>query len=186
MKNILSFAATLGLVGLLGATTIDWELPNLTDGSTDANAIEVGIDDIVFILQDANAMSYDSSSGIITVTDSTQVNSGSNTLIDTDPLQGTWTDSNTAGGTYYMAYKSGSTYYAISDGSDGVMTVVTTADSGNDPLTPGGAVNGTATFSDSVWESGTIKTIATSVPEPATAALALAGIAMLVSRRRVA
>ena len=184
MKKSLSFAIALSSAAMLSASVIDWELPNLVDNNGD---LSYDIDDIVFIFDSDDIMSYDSTTGKITVKDTELLNSGSNTEIDTDPLQGTWSDSNTLAGSYYMALKSGSDYYAISDGNDGVMTVEVLANNGN-ALIPGGSTDGkgTVTFSDAVWTEGSVHTVAPSVPEPATAALAFAGLAMLIRRRKVA
>ena len=181
MKNLLTFAVSVASVGMLTAATIDWELPNLTDG--DGNAIQnVDMSKIVFILEDDST--YTSSDGKIVVNDDSTLSTGSNTLIYDDPLQGTWTDDNPGGGTYYMAFYNGSNYYAISDGGGHAMTV----EVGSDPTVPNSPGQGAVVFSDEVWDNGSVGTVATSVPvpEPATAALAFVGLAMLIRRRKVA
>ena len=179
MKNLLTCAVSLASVGMLTASTIDWELPNLTDG--EGHTIQnVDVSKIVFILDDDST--YTSSDGKITVNDDSVLSTGSNELILNDPLQGTWTDDNPGGGTYYMAFYNGSDYYAISDGNGSAMTVVV----GSDPTVPTSPGQGAVVFSETVWDYGSVGTVARSVPVPATAALAYAGLAMLIRRRTVA
>ena len=178
MKKFLAFSAAVAIVASLQANTIEWSLPALTDGT--GNDIAYTVDDIVFI-STASPTSYDSTSGKITGT----TPSGSNTYIDGsdqgDPdkyLVGFWEDSLTGGGDYYMAYKgSDGTFYALA-GDSGAVTV--TAPASGDPLVPG-SESGHKLLADS---SDTVRTVAPTVPEPATAVLALAGIAMLIRRRK--
>ena len=177
MKKFLALSAAVAIVASLQANTIEWSLPALTDGT--GNAIDYTLDDIVFI-STASPTSYDSTSGKITGT----TPSGSNTKIDgSEPgdtekyLVGLWEDSLTGGGDYYMAYKgSDGTFYALA-GDSGAVTV--TAPASSDPLIPHSGSG--KVFLDS---SDTVKTVAPAVPEPATAVLALAGIAMLIRRRK--
>ena len=174
MKKFLAFSAAVAIVASLQANTIEWSLPALTDGN--GKGIDYTLDDIVFI-STASPTSYDSTSGKITGT----TPSGSNTSIDGSEsgdtekyLVGLWEDSLTGGGDYYMAYKgSDGTFYALA-GDSGAVTV--TAPASSDPLIPGSG-SGKVFLADS---SNTVKI----VPEPATAVLALAGIAMLIRRRK--
>ena len=176
MKKYLAFTAAVALVASLQANIIDWSLPTLTDGN--GNDIDYSMDDIVFISTTASGIDYDSVSGKITgVTPS-----GSNTLIDEDTtdkyIAATWTDTLSAPQTYYMAYKgSDGSYYALEDSGAAYQVTVS---GGGDPLIPGSGT-GSAFRGD---DADTVKTVAPAVPEPATAVLALAGIAMLIRRRK--
>ena len=175
MKKFLALSAAVAIVASLQANTIEWSLPALTDGT--GNDIDYTVDDIVFI-STASPTSYDSTSGKITGT----TPSGSNTMTDYDDVDkyiaGVWDDSLTGGGTYYMAYKGADgTFYALS-GDSGAVTV--TAPASSDPLIPGSG-SGKVFLADS---GDTVRTVAPAVPEPATAVLALAGIAMLIRRRK--
>lgn len=173
MKKFLALSAAVALVATLQANMIEWSLPALTDGSD--QAVSYTLDDIVFI-PTATPTSYDDATGKISGTAS-----GSNTLIDSDDdyVAATWTDSVTTPTEYYMAYKgSDGVFYALNDGAGDPVTITTTA---SDPLNPGSAANGSVFLADS---SNTVKTVAPAVPEPATAVLALAGIAMLIRRRK--
>ena len=176
MKKFLALSAAVAIVASLQANTIEWSLPALTDGT--GNDISYTVDDIVFI-STASPTSYDSTSGKIS---GTPHESGSNTMTDYDDVDkyiaGVWTDSLTGGGAYYMAYKGADgTFYALS-GDSGAVTV--TAPASSDPLIPGSG-SGKVFLADS---SNTVRTVAPTVPEPATAVLALAGIAMLIRRRK--
>lgn len=186
MKKRLSFAVSIASAALLSASTINWELPNLTDG--DGTSLEWGDNaaNIVFILaSDAGTPAE----GVFQVADGYVV-SGSNVVKDQDDeyIAGTWTDSNTSGGNYVMAFYDGESYYAISDGAGGYLQVTAPAENSGDPLVPGSSVASYHPFSDDVTSVSTVaQTVGggstPSVPEPATAALAVVGVAMLLRRR---
>lgn len=180
MKTSLSLAVSLASAAMLSASVIDWELPNLTDGN--GNDLTYSVNDIVFIA-DAPGV-YDAATGKL---NPNPAPSGSNELIDADDtyMAGTWTDNLSGAMTYYMAVKSGSSYYAISDGNGSAMTVSVSDTTGADPLIPSSSVGATVGYeSFTTTSSGTVGTVAAAVPEPATAALAFAGVAMLIRRRR--
>ena len=154
MKKFLALSAAVAIVASLQANTIEWTLPALTDGT--GNNIDYTVNDIVFISA-ASPTSYDSTSG---------------------NMSGIWEDSLPGGITYYMAYKgSDGTFYALA-GDSGAVTV--DAPASEDPLMPHSG-SGKVFLADS---SNTVSTVAPTVPEPATAVLALAGIAMLIRRRK--
>ncbi len=175
MKKKISLAVSLASVTMLSASVIEWELPNLTDGSG-KNDLTVSAQNIVFIADAAAPVN-----GIIS---GTPAEGGSNQIEDQDETYtaGTWTDNLTGAHTYYMAYKSGDTYYAISDGNGGVITATVTGN--EDPLLPSSQYGSNVSYSNFTTTNGKVGTVAQSVPEPATAALAFAGLAMLLRRRR--
>ena len=87
-----------------------------------------------------------------------------------------------------MAFYDGESYYAISDGAGGYLQVTAPAENSGDPLVPGSSVASYHPFSDDVTSVSTVaQTVGggstPSVPEPATAALAVVGVAMLLRRR---
>lgn len=177
MKKFLAFSAAVGIVATLSANTIDWSLPNLQNA--DNGTINYQLGDIVFI-PTAAPTSYDSTEGVIT---GTPGDNGSNILIDQETgengyMAGTWTDDLNSSTTYYMAYKGkDGTFYSINDGTGAAVTVT----SSDDPLKPGDP-NATV---DLATDNTTVHTVNhTVVPEPATAVLALAGVAMLIRRRK--
>ena len=180
MKKSLSIALSLASATMISASVIDWEIPNLTDG--DGHALSYDVDDIVFIADVPGV--YDSATGKL---NPDPAPSGANKLIDQDDkyMAGTWTDSLSGPVTYYMALKSGNSYYALSDGNNSAMIVSVSDTTGADPLIPDSAVGAKVRYASfTTTPSGTVGTVAPSVPEPATAALAFAGIAMLIRRRR--
>lgn len=188
MKTRLSFAISLASAAMLSASVIEWDLPTLENGSNDSLDFGTDASNIVFLLQ--NNTSYDSDTGVYTVTGSQPT--GSNSVIDQDDeyIAATWTDDNTSGGTYVMAFYDGTTYYSIDNGSGSPITVTTSVNDNYDPLIPGSTSGATATF-DSTSLGDTAHTVSTTaknpttpVPEPATAALALAGVALLFRRRK--
>lgn len=185
MKTRLTFAASLASAALLSASTIQWELPNLTTGEGDALDWGDSAANIVFILASDAGSPVD---GVFQVADGYAV-SGSNVVKDQDDeyIAANWTDDNTAGGDYVMAFydsDSGS-YYAISDGDGGYLQVTAPASGSGDTLLPNAGVARFTPFNDSVTTSSTIASSVggTQVPEPATAALAVLGVAMLLRRR---
>ena len=167
MKKFLTFALSVCAATGLFANIINWELGNVTnDDNTTLSDY-----DIVF-LTDATQ----NTDGTYTVgSGAASYNNGSSSDIQTDgdAIWGTWTDDVKTNPTnYYVAVKSGDTYYAVADPNavDGVLTY---------------DYNGSAT--PSTFDSGsdtTYKTVGHVVPEPATAVLALAGVAMLIRRRK--
>ena len=81
-----------------------------------------------------------------------------------------------------MALYAGDKYYALADGS---APVVINYDSDDvDPFSGAFEAGDTLMGQNGAPEDKTYGTMAAVVPEPATAVLALAGIAMLIRRRR--
>lgn len=182
MKKIVTFGISLVSTAMLSASIIDWDLPNLTTGR--GEPLVPSVDNIVFIL--TSESSFDRESGKIT-TDTTPTPISNNVKLDGTYAWGTWKDSNSSGGTYYMTFYNDGNYYALDNGSRDAITVVASADNPNaDSRVPGAETTGSLYLAEDprFSSSGVVKTIAPQVPEPATAALALAGLALLIRRRR--
>ena len=178
MKKFLAFSAAVAIVASLQANTIDWSLPTLLE-SGNGDTVNWNIDKIVFV-PTASPTSYDSTSGVITGTPA----SGSSDAFDQDDdyVAATWTDNLTGSVEYYMAYQGGDgVLYAIANPEGGGAYTVT-ANSAGDPLIPGSKSGNALLAQDESVTS--VSTVAQVVPEPATAVLALAGIAMLIRRRK--
>lgn len=184
MKSKITFALSVGFAAMLSASVIEWDLPNLESG----NGTALDLDNITFLLvNDATDTDLVDGRGVIDRTKTTAVSGASSGVDFTDNgiSYGSYADTigDSTGGTakYIMAFYNpeNMNYYAISDGSDGWVTVSVD----NSPeARMNAAVNGNPTFSSPT----TVSTISPTVPEPATAALAFAGLAMLIRRRRVA
>lgn len=174
MKKYLTFALSVCAATGLFANIINWELGNVTndDGSSLTDY------DIVFLTSPSVDGPTSDADGKIDMTTASD-NGGSSSEIQSDgeAIWGTWTDTVTTNPTqYYVAVKSGDTYYAVVDSNDAALTYTYT---GNASPSMGGT-----------FESGsetTYKTaghVAAAVPEPATVVMALAGVAMLIRRRK--
>ena len=179
MKKRLSLAMSLASAVMLSASQIEWDLPNLTTTAGDTTT-PLNLNNIVFLL----------------TSDATSVNDGvienatavANADQGVDYIAGGYTygsyydDISTGTANYIMAYYNSENgkYYAISNGSDGYITA-----SVNNDADPRNVVTGGYAGFSAVGNGMTrATTVAQSVPEPATAALALAGLAMLIRRRR--
>ena len=178
MKKIVTFGLSVAAVAMLSASVIEWDLPNLSTGG--GTALTPSVDNIVFILT-SNA-TYDEGSGKITPS-ATPTYTSNDVNTDNGYSWGTWEDSNSSGGEYYMAFYNDGKYYAINDGTGGAIKVLATADTPEaDRRVPGSEKTGSLYVAETM-PSG-VRTVAAQVPEPATAALALAGLALLIRRRR--
>ena len=94
----------------------------------------------------------------------------------------TYTADDVDGATYQVFYLNNGIYSLVNDPT--ISTVAISIDA-----TTGGASttayrNGTSTGASTVYASGSASTTISSVPEPSTAALALAGLALLLKRRK--
>ncbi|MBQ6245801.1 MAG: PEP-CTERM sorting domain-containing protein [Kiritimatiellae bacterium] len=190
MKSKITFVLSVGFAAMLSASVIEWDLPNLESG----NGTSLELDNITFLLvNDSSATELVNSNGEIDTTKATPQTGASYGVdfTDGDYSYGSYSDSvgDSGGGTanYIMAFYNpeNGKYYAISDGNEGYITV----EVDNSPAARMAAVStGYPGWSESSQTTPrtTVTTISQSVPEPATAALALAGLAMLIRRRRVA
>ena len=98
-------------------------------------------------------------------------------------MYGSYSDTvNTSPAQYIMAFYNSENhnYYALDDGSGSpILVSVDNANAQN------AVTDGYAGYSAEANGVSTVKTMAQQVPEPTTAALALAGVALLVRRRRL-
>ena len=172
------FALSILSVGAIGAfaNTIDWTIDNSgivsrspISGNPTANW------QYVFLTNDGGTLSN---------------NSGSNTYLErfdsTDGTnQGTWTDGLTTSTDYVVALWDGGTagqYYAVKDSNNQYVTVKSDLFStGWNATGPKSGVIELGTITENL-ANGTYT--AAAVPEPATAALAFVGVAMLIRRRK--
>lgn len=172
MKKYLTFALSVCAATGLFANIINWELGNVTndDGSSLTDY------DIVFLTSPSVDGPTSDADGKIDMTTASS-NDGSNTKINSneEAIWGTWTDTVTTNPTkYYVAVKSGDTYYAVVDSGDKALTY--TYQGSASPVAGGTFESGSETTYHTVGH--------VAVPEPATAVLALAGVAMLIRRRK--
>ncbi len=173
------FALSLLSVGAIGAfaNTINWTLDNAgLVGRDPIKGHESSNWQYVFLTNDGGTLSN---------------NSGSNTYLErfdsTDGTnQGTWTDGLNTSTDYVVALWDGVTagqYYAVKDSDNKYVTVNSNQFSmgfnQTGPIQSGEAA--LKTITDNL-ASGTYT--AAAVPEPATAALAFVGVAMLIRRRK--
>jgi uncharacterized protein (TIGR03382 family) len=182
MKKILSLASVATLVLSAGANTIDWSFSDVTVPSTPENANW----QYVFL-------TYGTASD-----PTTWEMAGSNTEYDSEKngetgkvdAMGTWTDSATSTQSYVIALwdgvtQSGNRFYAYQNSDNSYVTVTasdlmgTPGTSAGLPGTSGSVVEQIAAGTNGVHLSSTPV-----VPEPGTAALALAGLALLIRRRK--
>ena len=104
--------------------------------------------------------------------------------------EGSWSDTNNTAADYIVALWDGtsSTYYALKDGSGNYVTVNSAAFdqgwNGGQGANPGASDAGAAAIETITANLASRTYTAAAVPEPATAALALVGVAMLVRRRK--
>ena len=185
-KTILTFALVAVASATCHAASIKWAI----GGAIDANA---GIDTSVgsFVLA---YIGTTSGVGVDAETFTTGVGS-SYTIADT----GTWSDfyvsargtyanaktlttsNDTDGDTYQIFYMLNDSYFLVND-SMSTLSIVVNAVSGEASVTP--YLNGTAASGSVAYATGGARTAIASVPEPSTAALALAGLALLLKRRK--
>ena len=183
MKKILSLASVATLVLSAGANTIDWSFSEVEVPSTPENAQW----QYVFLTyENANNPSTWEMAGSNTDYDSEK----NGTTVD---AMGTWTDTAPSTQSYVIALwdgvtQSGNRFYAYQNSDQSYVTVTaaqlmgTAGTSAGLPGTSGSVVEqiaaGTGSYSNVSLSSTPV------VPEPGTAALALAGLALLIRRRK--
>ena len=175
MKKILTLGLSLAAVATVVANTINWSLTNFEVTNADGSKGKLS-DYKVFLLPET----YTITDGVAT-TAGTAVESS--VINYTDTVEGSADVGNLTGTKdFLMALYAGDKYYALTDGS---APVVINYDSAVvDPYSGAFEAGDTLMGQNGAPEGKTYRTMAAVVPEPATAVLALAGIAMLIRRRR--
>lgn len=184
MKKFFAFLSFAFVATVASANIILWNLPGLDDGDS---GILNGDYQIAFL----TGVEYDDNGVVTSFTDA----SGANTdyLHDTDATYdwytGTWKDSLATSGTveYFATILSGGNYYTIKDSTDTIVKF--TFDSSTISSSPIGDPSfGKLDMTDlglKEIENGERWTVSYgAVPEPASALLALAGLACLCPRRK--
>ena len=184
MKKVFAFLSFAFVATVASANIILWNLPGLDDGGS---GILSGDYQIAFL----TGVEVDENGVVTSFTDA----SGANTdyLHDSDATYdwytGTWKDSLTTSGTveYFATILSGGNYYTIKDSTDTIVKF--TFDSSTISSSPIGDPSfGKLDMTDlGVAEIGAGERWTVSygaVPEPASALLALAGLACLCPRRK--
>lgn len=183
MKKFFAFLSFAFVATVASANIILWNLPGLDDGGS---GILSGDYQIAFL----TGVEVDENGVVTSFTDASGENDylhGSDATYDW--YEGTWKDSLTTSGTveYFATILSGGKYYTIKDSTD--TTVTFTFDSSKISSSPiGDPTFGKLDMTDlgaaeiGAGERWTVSYGA--VPEPASALLALAGLACLCPRRK--
>ncbi len=184
MKKVFAFLSFAFVATVASANIILWNLPGLDDGGS---GILSGDYQIAFL----TGVEVDENGVVTSFTDA----SGANTdyLHDSDATYnwytGTWEDSLATSGTveYFATILSGGNYYTIKDSTDTIVKF--TFDSSTISSSPiGNPSFGKLDMTDlglKEIENGERWTVSYgAVPEPASALLALAGLACLCPRRK--
>ena len=184
MKKVFAFLSFAFVATVASANIILWNLPGLDDGGS---GILSGNYEIAFL----TGVEVDENGVVTSFTDA----SGANTdyLHDSDDTYnwytGTWEDSLATSGTveYFATILSGGNYYTIKDSNDDIVKF--TFDSSTISSSPIGDPSfGKLDMTDlglKEIENGERWTVSYgAVPEPASALLALAGLACLCPRRK--
>lgn len=170
-------AVSILSVGAIGAfaNTIDWTLDNSGLASVDPVKGNESKNWQYVFLTDQNGVLSD--------------NGGSNTYVDTfdstDGInEGRWEDSLTGSTNYVVALwdgVQGSQYYAVKNGTS---YVTVNSDAFSNGWSASGPIETGASQLETITANLASGTYTAAVPEPATAALALVGVAMLIRRRK--
>lgn len=172
------FALSILSVGAIGAfaNTIDWTIDNAgLVGRDPIKGHESSNWQYVFLTNDGGTLSN---------------HGGSNTYLETfdstdGTNQGTWTDGLTTSTDYVVALWDGVTagqYYAVKNGNN---YVTVNSDQFSDGFNATGPIqSGEAALKTITDNLASGAYTAAAVPEPATAALAFVGVAMLIRRRK--
>lgn len=175
MKKILALLAIAGMVCTASASSIQWSLKGSSFTTSDGSATRA-YDYLVAVVlaSDLDA----ATSAISTInTDSSAFESyvkATGTTTKTGAASGGFTVSDPSGTSIsYVLFAFDANKYA--DAKNYLVSDAVTAVSYEPPSSPTTATYDSATYANHSW---------TAVPEPSTAALALAGLALLIKRRR--
>jgi len=189
-KTILAFALVVAAAATCHAASIKWAI----GGAIDANAnIDTSVGSFVLAY-----IGTTSGVGVDAATFNTEMakENSSYSIADT----GTWTDfysaargtyataksksvSDVANATYQIFYLNNGVYSLVNDPT--ISTIAISIDPTTGGASTAAYINGTATGGTTAYAAGSSNRAAiASVPEPSTAALALAGLALLLKRRK--
>ena len=175
MKKILSFVALAALVGSTSAASLKWELKGSAFGTSDGSATRA------YNYYVAVVSESDLDAAIAAVGDATEF-----ATFVKDGASGTTTKTGAAGSTFTVTENSGTSLSyvlfafdapTVGDASNYIVSGAVTGVAYEPPSTPTAATFNAQSFASSSWA-------ATSVPEPATAALALLGLGLMIKRRK--
>ncbi|MBR1608277.1 MAG: PEP-CTERM sorting domain-containing protein [Kiritimatiellae bacterium] len=173
MKKILSFFALAALVGAASAASLKWDLKGSAFGTSDGSATRA------YGYYVAVVSESDLSAAIAAVGDESAFSAfvkdgGSATTSRTGAASGTIVvaeDSGTSLSYVLFAFDAST----VGDASNYIVSAAQTGIAYEPPATPTAATFNAQSFSGSTW---------TAVPEPATAALALLGLGLMIKRRK--
>ena len=185
-KTFLTFSLVAALAAVASGASIQWAIGGVIDATAD---IDTGVGSFV--------LAYIGTTSGIGV-DAATFNSGvgsSYSVVDT----GNWSDfyssrrqtysttkattvDDVANATYQIFYLNNGTYSLVNDPT--ISTIAISIDQTTGAASTTAYLNGTSTGGAQVFATGGSTTAIASVPEPSTAALALAGFALLLKRRK--
>lgn len=174
MKKIFTLGLSLAAVVTVVANTINWSLTNF---DVNQNGTTKTLSDYqIFLLPETYTITDGVATTDGTALESSVINYGT-TVEGSVEVDDSITEAN-----YLMALYSGGKYYALADGNSPI--VIPYDSSKLDPYSGAYEAGDTLMGQEGAPSGSNYHTVAAAVPEPATAVLALAGVAMLIRRRR--
>ena len=186
MKKILTILALVSTVGISHGAAIDWNISGINSALSNYDGTTAASTKIYLILADTSSLatitdvadptSFESALSAITLTSTAAGSDGKKPAVTSTTVESsllTSGQSYTFGMMYMSTDTEGNGYYKI-------VTQTKTAYDTSDPSTSQAVGLSWATMKSSSWTKG----YTAAVPEPSTAMLALAGLALLIKRRR--
>ena len=185
-KTILAIALLMASVSVVHAAAIKWAIGGVIDAESNidtsvgsfvlayiGNTGGVGVD------ADTFTAGLGSSYSIVQEKDWSDFY---NSKHETYATAASYTAADVSGATYQAFFTNGGKYYLVNDPT--IVTMAISIDPVTGAASTGAYVNGTSTGASTMYAAGGSTTAISSVPEPSTAALALAGLALLLKRRK--
>lgn len=185
-KSILAVAVLIASASMIHAATIKWAIGGKIDASADIDT-SVGSFVLAYI-GTTSGIGVDAETFNAGVGTSYTVKQTKNWSDFYSSARGTYstlqnfTAADEAGATYQIFYLNNGVYSLVNDPT--ISTIAISLDPTTGIASTSAFKDGTATGGSSVYATGGAATGITSVPEPSTAALALAGLALLLKRRK--
>ena len=185
-KTFLTLSLLAAFATVASAASIQWAIGGVIDATAD---IDTGVGSFVLAY-------IGTTSGVGVDADTFNAGVGSTySIVDT----GDWSDfyssrrqtystakattvADTANATYQMFYVNNGVYSLVNDPT--ISTVAISIDSVTGAASVASYLNGTSSGASTLYAAGSATATISSVPEPSTAMLALAGLALLIKRRR--